>query len=281
MKKIDILQAPYVKEMIETTSNLYRLGWDERNGGNISYLLKEEEITPFLDPEKVIRRISMIFDARRLAGCYFIVTGSGRYFKNVASEPAENLGTVRVAEDGKTLELLWGLENECLPTSELPSHFMSHIARLEVDPDNRIVMHCHASHLLAMSFTHELDERSFSRTLWQMCTECLVVFPEGISIIPWMVPGTNEIGEATAEKMKETRLVLWPQHGIYGSGKDMDEVFGLIETAEKAAEVYTYVKAQGPILQTITDENLWHLADAFGVTPKAGYLEEVHTKAGV
>ncbi|BDP48788.1 hypothetical protein EfmJHP10_02240 [Enterococcus faecium] len=158
---------------------------------------------------------------------------------------------------------------------------MSHIARLEVDPDNRIVMHCHASHLLAMSFTHELDERSFSRTLWQMCTECLVVFPEGISIIPWMVPGTNEIGEATAEKMKETRLVLWPQHGIYGSGKDMDEVFGLIETAEKAAEVYTYVKAQGPILQTITDENLWHLADAFGVTPKAGYLEEVHTKAGV
>ena len=43
MKKIDILQAPYVKEMIETTSNLYRLGWDERNGGNISYLLKEEE----------------------------------------------------------------------------------------------------------------------------------------------------------------------------------------------------------------------------------------------
>ena len=246
MKKIDILQAPYVKEMIETTSNLYRLGWDERNGGNISYLLKEEEITPFLDPEKVIRRISMIFDASRLAGCYFIVTGSGRYFK-----------------------------------SELPSHFMSHIARLEVDPDNRIVMHCHASHLLAMSFTHELDERSFSRTLWQMCTECLVVFPEGISIIPWMVPGTNEIGEATAEKMKETRLVLWPQHGIYGSGKDMDEVFGLIETAEKAAEVYTYVKAQGPILQTITDENLWHLADAFGVTPKAGYLEEVHTKAGV
>ena len=33
--------------------------------------------------------------------------------------------------------------------------------------------------------------------------------------------------------MKESRLVLWPQHGIYGAGRDMDEVFGLIETAEK------------------------------------------------
>ncbi|MGX7174034.1 rhamnulose-1-phosphate aldolase [Enterococcus ratti] len=280
MKKIDILQAPCVKEMIETTANLYRLGWDERNGGNLSYLLKEEEITPFLDPKKVIRRLSMSFDARPLAGSYFIVTGSGRYFKNVASAPAENLGIIRIAENGQTLELLWGLENECLPTSELPTHFMSHVARLKVDPAHRIVLHCHASHLLAMSFTHELDERLFTRTLWQMCTECLVVFPEGISIVPWMVPGTIEIGEATAKKMKETRLVLWPQHGIYGAGKDMDEVFGLIETAEKAAQVYTYVKAQGPILQTITDEKLWRLAEAFDVAPKAGYLERVPKKAG-
>ena len=32
-----------------------------------------------------------------------------------------------------------------------------------------------------------------------MCTECLVVFPDGVGIIPWLVPGTNEIGVATAE----------------------------------------------------------------------------------
>lgn len=273
MKKLDILQAPFVREMVDTTANLYRLGWDERNGGNISYLLNEEEILPFLDPEKVLRTIPMIFDGSKLAGKYFIVTGSGKYFKNVCDAPSENLGVVRVSQDGKAVELLWGLEHGAVPTSELPSHFMSHIARLEVDPENRIIMHNHASHLLAMSFTHDLDEKAFTRTLWQMCTECLVVFPEGVSIIPWLVPGTNEIGEATAAKMKETRLVLWPQHGIYGAGKDMDEVFGLIETAEKAAEVYTYVCAQGGVKQTISDENLWSLADAFGVEPKAGYLK--------
>ena len=45
MKKMNVLQAPFVEEMVKTTKNLYRLGWDERNGGNISYLLKEEEIT--------------------------------------------------------------------------------------------------------------------------------------------------------------------------------------------------------------------------------------------
>ena len=272
LKKNNILNANYVQEMIEVTTNLYRLGWDERNGGNISYLLEENEVLPFLNPTEVIREIPMIFDAISLAGKYFIVTGSGKYFKNVRANPAENLGIIRVKEDGKTLQLLWGLENGVVPTSELPSHFMSHMARLEVDPENRIIMHNHATHLLAMSFTHDLDEKAFTRTLWQMCTECLVVFPEGVSILPWIVPGTTEIGEATAAKMKETRLVLWPQHGIYGAGKDMDEVFGLIETAEKAAEVYTYVCAQGGINQTISDENLRLLADSFGVTPREGYL---------
>jgi len=272
MKKIDLKNAPFLKEMVATTSNLYRLGWDERNGGNISYLLQEEEVTPFLDVDHVIRQIPMIFDASQLVGKYFIVTGSGKYFKNVAFNPAANLGIVRISKDGKNLDLLWGLENDAVPTSELPSHFMSHIARLEVDPENRIIMHSHATHLLAMTFTHDLDEKLFTRTLWQMCTECLVVFPEGVSIIPWLVPGTNEIGEATAAKMKETRLVVWPQHGVYGAGKDMDEVFGLIETAEKAAQVYTYVQAQGGVKQTISDENLWKLARAFSVTPHAGYL---------
>ena len=40
----NILEAPFVREMCETTANMYRLGWDERNGGNISYMLDEKEV---------------------------------------------------------------------------------------------------------------------------------------------------------------------------------------------------------------------------------------------
>ena len=268
-----ILEAPFVKEMIATTTNMYRLGWDERNGGNISYLLTEEEVSAYLNVNEVIRNIEIPFDGTELAGKYFIVTGSGKYFKNVETNPENALGIFRISETGSSIEVLWGYSEEGNPTSELPSHLMSHIARLSVEPENKIVMHCHATHLLAMTFTHELNEKAFTKTLWQMCTECLVVFPEGVSMIPWIVPGTVEIGEATAEKMKESRLVVWPYHGIYGAGKDMDEVFGLIETAEKAAEVYTYVKAQGGVKQAISDEQLMSLAQAFGVEAKAGYLE--------
>jgi len=269
-KKIE--NAHFVQEMIDTTTNLYRLGWDERNGGNISYLLHEEELTPYLDITKVIRNFKMDFDGTDLIGKYFIVTGSGKFFKNVKSGPSENLGVIRVANNGTSIDVLWGYSDGGVPTSELPAHLMSHIARLSVNPNHRVVIHCHATHLLAMTFTHDLTERAFTRTLWQMCTECLVVFPDGVGVIPWLVPGTNEIGIATSEKMKETRLVVWPYHGIYGSGETMDETFGLIETAEKAAQVYTLVCLQGKIKQTITDEQLKQLCDRFDLTTKAGYL---------
>ena len=35
----DILTAPFMLEMIRTTTNMYAHGWDERNGGNISLML--------------------------------------------------------------------------------------------------------------------------------------------------------------------------------------------------------------------------------------------------
>ncbi|APT47467.1 rhamnulose-1-phosphate aldolase [Bacillus safensis] len=272
LTKKDILKAPFLQEMTKTTANLYRLGWDERNGGNISYLLKEDEVAEYLDVNDVKRTVPMIFDGAELAGKYFIVTGSGKYFKNVIDDPAANLGIIRITEDGKSLDILWGLEQGGVPTSELPSHLMSHIERLKADPNHRVIMHCHATNLIGMTFTHSLDEVAFTKTLWQMCTECIVVFPEGIGIIPWMVPGTDSIGEATASKMKDVRSVIWPHHGIFGAGTTMDETFGLIETAEKAAEVYTVVCAQGSVKQTITDQQLQDLADAFGVVPRQGVL---------
>ncbi|WP_313637379.1 rhamnulose-1-phosphate aldolase, partial [Paenibacillus sp.] len=152
------------------------------------------------------------------------------------------------------------------------SHFMSHIERLKVDPTHRIVLHTHATNVIAMTFTHELDEKKFTKTLWEMCTECLVVFPDGVSVIPWIVPGSSEIGRETAKKMKDHRLVIWPQHGIFGTGSTMDATFGLVETVEKAATIYNLIGGR-EIKQKITDQQLWDLAKAFGVTPKAGILE--------
>jgi rhamnulose-1-phosphate aldolase len=268
----DILTAPYIVEMVRTTTNMYAHGWDERNGGNISVLLDEAQLKDYLDLSCVIRTLETGFSAPELDGRYFLVTGTGKYFKNVQYDPAMNLGIVRLRDCGRVAELLWGLTDGGRYTSEFPAHMMSHISRLSVDPENRIIMHCHPDNLLAMTYVHTLDEREFTRTLWQMCTECVFVFPDGVNVLPWMPCGTNEIGEATAEKMKTARLVVWAQHGIYGAGRNMDETFGLIETAEKAAGIYMKI-AHLPRLNTITDENMHQLEERFGIKAREGYLD--------
>lgn len=268
----DILTAPFVKEMCDTTANMYRLGWDERNGGNISYMLDEAEVREYLDVNNVIRTIPTGFQADSLVGKIFIVTGTGKYFKNVEKDPENNLGIIRIAKDGTTAELLWGYRDGGRFTSELPAHLMSHMARLSVDKDNRVVIHSHPTNTLAMNFVHELDEKKFTHTLWEMCTECIVVFPDGVGILPWMLCGTNEIGEATARKMKEFRLVIWGMHGIYGAGKSLDETFGLIETVEKAAQIYM-LTAGLERKNTIKDQDMVKLAEYFGVDYRKDFLD--------
>ncbi|MCF0136539.1 MAG: rhamnulose-1-phosphate aldolase [Lachnospiraceae bacterium] len=267
----NILEAPFMVEMVRTLTEMYRHGWDERNGGNVSLMLSAEQVEGYLEPDRVLRTLPTGFSAPSLAGKYFLVTGTGKYFKNVQYDPAANLGIVRITEDGEHADLLWGYTDGGQFTSEFPAHMMSHVARLKADPENRVIMHCHPANILAMTYVHTLDEREFTRTLWQMCTECIVVFPDGVNVLPWMLCGTNEIGLATAEKMNTARVVVWAQHGIYGAGRDLDESFGLIETVEKGAEIYMKI-AHLPRVNTISDEALHQLEGRFNVKGREGYL---------
>lgn len=265
--------SKYLKKLCEVTYKSYDNGWDERNGGNVSVLLEESEVSQYEDVAEIKGSYELGFDASAVAGKYFLVTGSGRYFRNVISNPKNDAGLVKISSDGTKAELHWGFEDGAKPTSEFPTHLMSHIKRLKKDKNQRVVMHCHPTNFIALSFTQPLDEKHLTRLLWKMQAESLVVFPEGIGIIPYMTPGTNEIGEATAAKMDEYRVVMWPHHGMFAVGTNLDETFGLIETVEKAALIYTTIGSQsGKILQDITDEQLKELAQAFKVTPNPKYL---------
>jgi rhamnulose-1-phosphate aldolase len=72
--------------------------------------------------------------------------------------------------------------------------------------------------------------------------------------------------------MKEFKIVLWAMHGVFGSGKNLDEAFGLIETAEKGAEVF--IKTLGaPRLLTVTDAQIKALADFWHVSYRKEWLD--------
>ena len=258
----------FIQAMVKATSDMWLKGWDERNGGNVSLRLTAEDVAPFKHMLKENRAVAIGELVPELAGQYFLVTGSGKYFRNVQLDPEENLGLIEIGADGESARILWGLKGNGIPTTELSAHLKSHRSRQQVTHGaSRVIMHCHATNLIALSYVLDLSAAALTRALWEMSTECLVVFPDGIGVLPWMVPGTVTIGEVTAEAMLKHPLVLWPFHGIFGSGATLDEAFGLIDTAEKAAEVLVKVLSMGGKKQSITTQQLKDLAVRFQVEP--------------
>ena len=105
----------------------------------------------------------------------------------------------------------------------------------------RVIYHAHTPYLIALTYLLPLEAKAFTRALWQSATECPVVFPGGVGVVSWMVPGGAAIARATSELMKEYDAAVWAHHGLFCSGPDFDTTFGLMHTIEKAAQIYLLV----------------------------------------
>ena len=260
-----------IDQVTDILDLLYQHGWDERNGGNLSYLITEEEVKAITNPIKIIRTFSYDFDITSIIGKYFMITGTGSYFKNMKKAPEVNLGIIKII-DKNTVGLVWGYVEGGKPTSEAPTHLSCHIERLKQDKEHRLVIHCHPTNVICMTHICPLDSNYFTEILWKMQTESIVVFPEGVAVLPWILCGGTIIGEETAKLMKEYRSVIWAQHGIFCTGRTLDEVFGLIETIEKAAEIYIKI-CDKKIIQSISNDNLKEIAEAFHIEYRKGIID--------
>lgn len=265
---MNILDFSLIEDLKSVSRNIYIKGWGEANGGNISIRITPEELAPFERYLAAGDENKLAFTMPEIGGDCFLVTGTGVFFRNINKFPEESLGIVRINQKGDTYTTAWGYTAGGRPTSELSAHLLSHAARKKISNGrDRVVLHTHATHLIALSFVLPLDTNLVTRELWEMMSECLVLFPEGVGVMEWMVPGSFEIGHATARLMEKHRLVLWAHHGIFGAGQNMDQVFGLIETADKAAEMLLKVMAAGGKKQAISAHQLKALAKAFRVQP--------------
>ena len=253
-------------------------GWHERNGGNLTYRMRPEEVEqcrPYFK-DTPGQWVNMGVQADNLRGEFFISTGSGKYFRNVPLVPQDNICIVEINEAGDAWRIVWGLEKGGHPTSEFPSHFLNHSVRKEATGGAcRVIYHAHPANLIAMTYILPLTARDFTRALWKSATECPVVFPGGVGVVPWMVPGGSDIALATSQLMKEYDAAVWAHHGLFASGPDFDTTFGLMHTIEKAAQIYILALSagQGRILQTIEDDDLRAIAKDFGVTLREEFLD--------
>ena len=271
-----VLEAAFVQGFIRMCDDGFNQGWHERNGGNLSYRIKPEEVESVkedLTYDKPWQPIGT--SVPNLAGEYFLVTGSGKYFRNVILDPAANICVIEVDDKGENFRICWGLVNGGRPTSELPSHLMNHeVKKLASGGKHRVIYHAHPANTIALTFVLPLEDKVFTRELWEMATECPVVFPDGIGVVGWMVPGGRDIAVATSELMKKYDVAIWAHHGTFCSADTLDQAFGLMDTVEKAGEVLVKVLSMSPVKrQTITGENFKSLADAFELPVNREFLD--------
>lgn len=272
-----IMEASFVQGFIRMCDDGFLQNWHERNGGNLSYRIKPEEI------EDVKEELS--FDSAwqpigtsvpNLAGEYFMVSGSGKYMRNMILNPAANACIIEVDNKGDNYRICWGLTDGGKPTSELPTHLMNHeVKKAATDGRYRVIYHAHPANVIALTFVLPLTDEVFTRELWEMATECPVVFPSGVGVVSWMVPGGREIAVETSKLMKNYDAAVWAHHGLFCAGEDFDLTFGLMHTIEKSAEILVKVLSIRPDkLQTITPQNFQDLAKDFRVTLPEKFLYE-------
>lgn len=274
---MNITELSFVKGFVRMADDGWRQGWHERNGGNLTYRMKPEEAEAareFFTYDRPFQPIGASVPG--LAGEYFMVTGSGKYFRNVILDPADTCAVIEIDDSGENYRILWGLTGGGRPTSELPSHLMNHEVKKRVtNGAHRVIYHCHATNLIALTFVLPLSAEVFTRELWEMATECPVVFPSGIGVVPWMVPGGRAIAVETSRLMEEYDAAIWAHHGLFCSGEDFDLTFGLAHTIEKSAEILVKVRSMQPYkLQTIQPQEFRDLAADFKVTLPEKFLYE-------
>ena len=226
----------------EAGGRIAAIGASEGGAGNISVCIGWPIEVRRQFP--VTEEIPLPLSAPHLAGRRIIVTGSGRRLRDIATDPAANLGVVLVHAGGETGTL--HTSPRCLfdgLTSEWNSHLGIHddaIAR--ADTNFHAVVHAQPPHLVYLSHVPEYrDEAYFNRRLLRWEPETIVNLPQGVGVLAFMLPGSAQLMEANVASLRTHRVVLWGKHGVMArSDISVTRAADRIEYAETAAR-YEYM----------------------------------------
>jgi len=254
-----------VAEVAEVAGYLWQKGWAERNGGNIVINITDcvDEGIQQLPPIDAPRAIGTTLP--HLQGCYFYCKGTNRRMRDLAREPMANGSVIRITEDCAHYEII--ADQEVRPTSELPSHLCVHNYLLAKGSPYRASLHTHPIELVAM--THHrpfLEKDILTRLLWSMIPETKAFCPRGLGIVPYMLPSSVALAEATIDTIDEGYdVVMWEKHGVFAVDIDIMSAFDQVDVLNKAAQIYLSAKSMGFIPEGMTDKQMQEMTEAFGL----------------
>lgn len=239
-------QLGFVRGFGRMCQDGWELGYHERNGGNASYRLCDSDLASvqsfFYDTPS--SWVPLGVTVPEMAGEYLLVTGSGKFLRNVQSNPVESAGIIEISAQGDAWRIVWGLKGGGRPTSEVGAHVAAHGVRKGVTGGKaRVLYHAHPNALIALTSLVPADARTLTRLLWSSVTESVIAFPGGVGMLAWTVPGSSDLAQATARVMRDFEACVWQLHGVFASGEDFDGAFGLVNAIDKAADVYLRARA--------------------------------------
>ena len=253
-----------VYQIAEVTGYLWQKGWAERNGGNITV-----NVTEYMDDEckampaiSEVKQIGMVLP--QLKGKYFYCKGTGKRMRDLAKEPMQNGSIIRILDDCASYVVI--ADENVVPTSELPTHLALQNYLLETGSCYKATLHTHPIELVAMSHNPAFLEKDvLSNLLWSMIPETKAFCPLGLGIIPYTLPGSVELANATLKELDDYDVVLWEKHGVFAQGLDVMDAFDQIDVLVKSAKIYFNAKAMGFEPQGMSQEQMKEMSVAFNL----------------
>ena len=267
MKSI-LTDRPALKQALdpvaEVAGYLWQRGWAERNGGNLTL-----NITEYVDDEmRAMPAISPVLpigvELPHLKGCYFYCKGTGKRMRDLARDPMSAGSIVRILDDCASYEII--ADAPIVPTSELSSHLSLQNHMIECGCGYKATLHTHPIELVAISHSKDyLDSEHLTQILWSMIPETLAFAPLGIGVVPYALPSSVELADATLELIKRYDVVLWEKHGTVAVGPDMIEAFDQTDVLNKAACIYKTAKEFGFTAEGMSPEIVQEIRTVFNL----------------
>lgn len=256
--------AAEIAQVAEVAGYLWQKGWAERNGGNITI-----NITHLVDDD--IRQLPAISAKQpvgkylpHLKGSYFYCKGTNKRMRDLARYPMQNGSVIRIGDDCASFEII--ADQPVKPTSEIVSHLAMHDYLIGNGSGYKAVIHTHPIDLVAM--THHapfLEKDVLTNLLWSMIPETKAFCPRGLGIVPYQLPGSVELADATIRELADYDVVAWEKHGVCAVGTDVMEAFDQIDVLSKAAQIYLTVRSMGFTPDGMSLTQLKELSDVFSL----------------
>lgn len=249
-------------------SRLAEIGAAEGAAGNISVCLRNPLDVSAHFPQE--QEIQLPHAAPELAGMMLVVSGSGRRLREIAESPLGNLACVLVHPGGRSGRMHTSPQRQFQRvTSEFNSHLGVHADRMRTtDIPLHAVIHAQPIHLTHLSHLEEYqDEKTLSRRLLRWQPEAILNMPEGIGVIPFLLPGSAQLVVETKLSLRTHRIVIWARHGVMArADHSILHASDLIEYAETAAHYETLNRLADSPGGGLSPEEIREIAKSWNVT---------------